>query len=34
MKSIFASAMLLAALSFIDGVAAVEHAGLIDTSDY
>ena len=34
MKSIFASAMLLAATSFFSEVVAVEHAGLVDTSDY
>lgn len=34
MKSIFASAMLLAATSFFSEVVAIEHAGLVDTSDY
>ena len=34
MKSIFASAMLLAASSFFKEAVAVEHAVLIDTSDY
>ena len=34
MKSLFASAMLLAAASLFNEVVAIEHAGLIDTSDY